>query len=454
MDEKTLKRFICRDPKVAIVEHNFVVTPIKPGKPEDDEPQSISRRGLAPSRPSKPGGGSKPGRPSGPSRPLKPDRPSGPERPLRPGQPSEPRPNPDHSKPRPRPDQDLKDPMKPPRKPPTSENKIKRVRLKKQPWNVIMTAMSRPPNDRARTKKRSTRLVVDKAGSGVRVYVLDTGVFLESAGFKGRAVNFQGKTVSPYVRPPVSMKDDDGHGTHVSGIIADWNRGVAPWATIVNVKVLCSHAERRAGCYDQDDDGIIDALLDVTREHLAYQTAVKAGWKGNWRGSVINMSLGSKSSRFLVDALRIVKRAGIPIAAASGNDGAAVSPRGDWPCSQPESTCVASCGKSYTWSKFSNYGPEVKFIAPGNRIRSNSHKDANRREEMSGTSMAAPAVAGGMAIVIGHEGINSDPDKVVERLRKNGVPDVIKGVPRSVPNLLFDTGIRNRKRPKNEPYVK
>lgn len=82
--------------------------------------------------------------------------------------------------------------------------------------------------------------------------------------FQGRAVHFRtGDATSPYVGG-ATADDKHGHGTHVGGIAAGVRGGMAPWATLVNVKIMCAYKE--PGCQGGRNGGLTQAISDITSE--------------------------------------------------------------------------------------------------------------------------------------------------------------------------------------------
>lgn len=93
---------------------------------------------------------------------------------------------------------------------------------------------------------------------------MDTGVRLSHKHFGGRAINFQLQDKSAFVND-FPADDVDGHGTHVASIAAAGNDGAAPWATIINVKTICSESESEKGCHSTNG-GSAQALSEITDE--------------------------------------------------------------------------------------------------------------------------------------------------------------------------------------------
>ena len=204
-------------------------------------------------------------------------------------------------------------------------------------------------------------------GSGVNVYVIDSGIDASNPEFSGRIGN------GAYAYGS-SAQDCDGHGTHVSGTIGSTSYGVAPGATLHPVKTL-----------DCDGSGSVEATLNGI-EWVANNAPA---------GSVVNMSLGGEYSAVVNSAVAGLVSRGLAVAVASGND--AANACGDSPGSEPAVLTVSATNQSDNDASFSNYGPCVDISAPGEEIL--SVRLGGGSTIMSGTSMASPHVAGALALV-------------------------------------------------------
>ena len=216
---------------------------------------------------------------------------------------------------------------------------------------------------------------VDDDGAGVDVYVIDSGVTITHNDFEGRAKHgFTAGTISEE-----GSKDLNGHGTHVAGTVGGATYGVAKNANIIAVKVL---NEEGVGSIADIIDGIEFALADF-RE------------KGS-RKAVINMSLGSSGFSLLLQlATMEAINAGIHVVVAAGND---FDDACDYtPASVADAITVAASNDRDDVTSFSNFGACVDIFAPGEDIWSASSTGGNARLSLSGTSMAAPHVAGALA---------------------------------------------------------
>jgi len=212
-------------------------------------------------------------------------------------------------------------------------------------------------------------------GSGVNVYVLDTGVRITHEEFGGTAewgANFAGG----------ANQDANGHGTHCAGTIAGKTYGVAKGAKIIAVKVL---GDSGSGSYN----GIISGIE----------------WAARQGKGVANMSLGGGYSAALNQAVNAAAAEGVIFSNAAGNSNA--NSCNFSPASAEDGVCVGSTelanrlgSQTDSRSSFSNYGPCNHIFAPGSSIVSAYAGSDSRYATLSGTSMAAPHVAGVLAIAM------------------------------------------------------
>ncbi len=220
-------------------------------------------------------------------------------------------------------------------------------------------------------------LVLDagaNAGAGVNVAVLDTGIDLDHPDLQA---NIKGGINT--INPLNSADDDNGHGTHVAGIIAGADNklgvlGVAPQASLYAVKVL----SRTGSGYISD---IIEGL----------QWSIDNGIQ------VVNMSFGTTSNiQSFHDAILAASNKGIVLVAAAGNSG----PYDNtvlYPAKYTEVIAVSTTDKYDTIASWSSRGSEVELAAPGVSIYS-TYKGGGYAT-LSGTSMACPHVVGTAALV-------------------------------------------------------
>jgi len=215
-------------------------------------------------------------------------------------------------------------------------------------------------------------------GNGVTVAVLDSGVDFDHPDLQGRVI-----TPGLNLLAPGGARDDRGHGTMVAGIIAA-NRGnrrgiagIAPGARILPVKVL-------------DRDGVGDDI-DI---------ATGMAWAVARGADIINLSLGGPGeSPLLTAAVANARAKGVVVVAAAGNDGRGLV---EVPAAIPGVLAVSATGNAGGMAAFSSFGPEVSVAAPGVRITSTDlgrPAGSDTYSSESGTSFAAPIVAGVAALV-------------------------------------------------------
>lgn len=221
-------------------------------------------------------------------------------------------------------------------------------------------------------------------GTGIKVAVIDTGIdkahpdLLQNI---SGGVNFvqSGRGARTTV-DPAAWNDDNGHGTHVSGTIAAADNtigvvGVAPNAQLFGVKVLNS-----AG------SGYVSDIISGIE------------WSVNNNMQVINMSLGLTSHvQALQDAVNAADNAGVVVVAAAGNsgDGNAATNNVNYPAKYNSTLAISATDSADRIATFSSDGIEVDIAAPGVNVYSTTR--GGGYGNMSGTSMAAPHVAGVIA---------------------------------------------------------
>jgi len=213
-------------------------------------------------------------------------------------------------------------------------------------------------------------------GTGVRVAVLDTGIdYLHSELFPNYAGGYD------FINNDSNPIDDQYHGTHVAGTIAaaDDNLGVvgaAPGASLYAVKVLGSNG---SGSYSA-----IIAGLDWCVQNGIHVANLSLGSSGD-PGSTVKAAFDNAYA------------AGLVIVASAGNSGAGTDTVG-YPAKYASVIAVASTTSSDGRSSFSSTGPAVEIAAPGSSIYSTY--PGGGYAYLSGTSMAAPHVAGVAALIL------------------------------------------------------
>lgn len=231
----------------------------------------------------------------------------------------------------------------------------------------------------------------------VRVGIIDTGI---SNIHPDLLANMKGGVNT--INPRKNWNDDNGHGSHVAGIVAALDNdigviGVGPAIDLYAIKVLGASGS-----------GYLSDVIE------GIQWAIANGMQ------VINMSLGTSDDiQSFHDAVIAAKNAGLVTVAAAGNSGGSVLS----PAAYPEVIAVSATDKNDVIASWSSRGPAVDLSAPGVSIYS-TYKGTGYAT-LSGTSMAAPHVAGSAALVlntsVGLYDTNSngkwDPDEVQAKLQ-------------------------------------
>ncbi|MDK1286889.1 S8 family serine peptidase [Pseudoalteromonas umbrosa] len=245
-------------------------------------------------------------------------------------------------------------------------------------------------------------------GTGVTAYVIDTGIQNSHNEFGGRSVNGY-----DFVDNDGNSADCNGHGTHVAGTIGGATYGVAKNVKLVGVRVLnCSGSGTYAG---------VIAGID---------------WVANNANgpSVANMSLGGGKSQAVNNAVTSAVNKGISFVVAAGNENSDACTRS--PASTPAAVTVASSTSSDARSGFSNWGKCIDVFGPGSSIKSAWIGSDSATRTISGTSMAAPHVAGVAALFL-EKNPTSSPTQVTAALSGGASENKISDVKGSPNKLVY-----------------
>ena len=259
-----------------------------------------------------------------------------------------------------------------------------------------------------RNRPLSATYTYNWTGSGVRAYVIDTGILTSHTQFGGRASNlfdaFGG-----------NGQDCNGHGTHVAGTIGGSTFGVAKNALLRGVRVLnCSGSGSTSG--------VIAGVDWVRNNHIA--------------PAVANMSLGGGASSTLDTAVNNLSNAGVTIAVAAGNSNVDACTQS--PARAANAITVGSTTQSDARSSFSNFGTCVDIFAPGSGILSAWWTSTTASATLSGTSMASPHVAGAAALYK-QANPSASAGTIRNALVNNATTNVLSGVGSGSPNRLLYT---------------
>lgn len=213
-------------------------------------------------------------------------------------------------------------------------------------------------------------------GKGIKIGVLDTGIDYKHPDL---APNYKGGY--DFINDDADPMDDNGHGTHVAGILAAARNGkgvvgVAPDAELYAVKVSDSNGK---GSFS----GLVQGINWAIENHM----------------DIVTMSItGEGGSMALAKAVSTAYNDGLILVAAVGNG------KGEgvlYPAAYEDVIGVGSVTEDNKLSSFSLTGSEVELVAPGSAIKSTWLGGQYRLS--SGTSMATPFVTGAIALLLGSD---------------------------------------------------
>ena len=246
------------------------------------------------------------------------------------------------------------------------------------------------------------------AAPRVTAYIIDTGIRSDHDEFGGRVVG--GVTA---VDDGFGSSDCNGHGTHVAGTVGGKTYGVAKSVKLFAVRVLnCAGSG--------SNSGVIAGVDYVTYNHK--------------KPAVANMSLGGGTSRALDDAVSKSIRAGVTYAIAAGNEDQNAC--NNSPARVGNALTVGASTKDDSRASFSNYGSCVDLFAPGKSITSAWFTTKDSTNTISGTSMAAPHVAGAAALYL-QRYPRASPKTVAYRIKRNATSGALSDTNGSPNRLLF-----------------
>ena len=253
-----------------------------------------------------------------------------------------------------------------------------------------------------------------RTGAGVRVYIIDTGIRTSHSDFGGRAV-----PGANFIGDGNGTNDCEGHGTHVAGTVGGRVYGIAKGATLVAVRVL--------GCDGSGPtSGVIAGVDWVTANGR--------------KPAVSNMSLGGGLSFSLNNAVTRSINSGILFAVSAGNSNLEACSQS--PSSTPAALTVAATARTDARAPFSNWGSCVDLFAPGVSIVSDYNGSDGATASLSGTSMAAPHVAGAAALYL-QQNPSATSGQITQALVGNATIGKVISPGVGTPNRLLYMGFLN-----------
>jgi aqualysin 1 len=282
---------------------------------------------------------------------------------------------------------------------------------------IVTTTQSNPPSwgvDRLdqRARPLDKAYTYDSTGSGVRAYIVDTGIRSTHTEFGGRVLPGYTSFNDGY-----GTEDCHSHGTHVAGTVGGATVGVAKTVFLVPVRVMnCSGS----GSYS----GIIAGLDWIAATHV--------------KPAVANLSIGGGVSSSLNRAVDNLHGRGVLVVVSAGNSNADACTQS--PASAQHAYTVGATTSTDARASYSNWGTCVDLFAPGSSIVSAVHTSDTATGTKSGTSMSSPHVAGAAARYLqAHPA--ATPTQVKTALSAAATSGIVSGAGTGSPNLLLFTAL-------------
>jgi len=253
--------------------------------------------------------------------------------------------------------------------------------------------------------------VYNADGTGVRSYILDTGILPNHVDFGSRVSS--GYTAISDGR---GTSDCNGHGTHVAGTVGGTTWGVAKNTQLVAVRVLDCRGSGTTS-------GVIAGV-----DWVAAQT---------YRPAVANMSLGGGASSTMDNAVTNAVSKGVTFVVAAGNSNANACNYS--PARAATAITVGATTNTDARASYSNFGSCLDIFAPGSSITAPWYTSTTATNTISGTSMASPHVAGAAALFL-QGNPTASPATVTSALTGNSTTGKVTSAGTGSPNLLLFTG--------------
>ena len=261
----------------------------------------------------------------------------------------------------------------------------------------------------------SNSYTYNQDGTGVNVYVIDSGIRISHNEFGNRATSG-----FSFIFDGFGTNDCSGHGTHVTGIIGSNTYGVAKNVNLIAVRVLDCNGFGSV-------IGINDAIARLQATHL--------------NPAIINMSLDLDENSFSMnDRINAAAASGITVVVAAGNknkNACLTSPASATGSIAVAATSILDSRSVFDNSEASNFGSCVDVFAPGSDITSTWNGTNTATNTISGTSMASPHVAGAAALYL-ENNPNATPAQVKTELLAKASNIFISNAGTGSPNKLLN----------------
>jgi hypothetical protein len=257
------------------------------------------------------------------------------------------------------------------------------------------------------SRRAGTRSPAFALPNNIYAIVVDTGILASHPDLKSKISTTYSRNFTTSNR--ARWNDDNGHGTHCAGIIGAQDNTIGMVGTAPNVNLIAVKVLNRNG--SGSNSNVIAGI-----NYVAQWKTANPSLKG-----IVNMSLGGGIYTPLDTAVRnLINNYGVPVCVAAGNE--AVNADTSSPARVVEAITVGAYNNSNNrLADFSNFGSVVDLLAPGISIRSCWLNNGYRI--LSGTSMAAPMVAGAVVDMIANAAYSGyTPAQIREKLVADATP--------------------------------
>lgn len=290
-----------------------------------------------------------------------------------------------------------------------------------------LTAQASAPYHLDRIDQRAlplnSRYVYSATGTGVNLYVVDSGIRLTHSQFGGRAQAFFDafSASNPYCNGRTEVPIQRGHGTHVAGIAGGATYGAAKSVRLLDVRV----ADCDGTIFASDVQEGLDRIADARATAPVVPTVVNLSLGG---------PVGAVTAPIETAVTILIDNYGVTVVVAAGNDNADACNTS--PARVPGAITVAATAANDARASYSNFGSCLDVFAPGDDVTSAYYTSDTATQPYNGTSQAAPLVAGAVAKFL--EGYQtSGPQQVAYFVTGNATAGVVTNAGAGSPNRLL-----------------